>query len=367
MKSHLRWLMVPAVLVGVGYFLRAQDLSETRKTGKVLVLKTGLTMEGDITQIGPQICVRNGKSEVWIAVDKTMRLSPDWFDAYAFMQTLIKKDSASDRVKLARWCHLNRLHDEAIEQAKVALDLQPGHAEAGQMVTMLERAKRDENTKPAPKTSPPPVVRVLEPPPTVDVTQEALIAFSAKVQPILMNTCAGCHATETTGKFHLERVSESSHKVATQRNLAAVLKYVDLDRPSISPLLVKSITPHGREALPAIRDRSAKPFQAMQEWIVETIKKNPHLKEYRDAANPTPTKTPPVMATEPKSSAFSSQGTVLPKAEAEVVSQQAPRLEVKPAPMPLAAAPPRERDWCDAGHFNDYFHPKGRTEEPRTK
>lgn len=366
MKSHLRWLIVPAVLVGVGYFLRAQDLSETRKTGKVLVLKSGLTMEGDITQIGSQVCVKNGKSEVWIAVDKTMRLSPDWFDAYAFMQTLIKKDNPSDRIKLARWCHLNRLYEEAVEQARCALELQPGHADARQMVTMLEREKKEAGVRPMVKAAPPQPVRAFEPPPTVDVTQETLIAFTAKVQPILMNTCASCHAGDASGKFHLERVSESSHKVATQRNLAAVLNYVDLDRPTISPLLVKSITPHGREALPAIRDRSAKPFQAMQEWINETIKKNPQLKDYRDATKPTPARVAPPPTPEPKSSAFSSQGAVLPKTEVEVVSRKVPRLEVPaaqptPAPQaaaPQAAAPPRERDWCDAGHFNDYFHPK---------
>ena len=349
MRTYLRWLIVPAVLVGVGDLVRAQEVREPRKTGKVLLLRTGLAMEGDIEQVGSQMCVRRGTSEVWIAADKTMRLSPDWFDAYAFMQTLIKLDSAADRIKLARWCHMHRLHDEAMEQAKAALELQPGHAEAKQILTALEVAKKAPSAKTvvrsiAPTPTPTPAVA---PAPTVDVKGETLIAFIAKVQPILMNTCASCHAGETNGKFQLERVFETGHKVSTQRNLAAVLAQVDLDRPTISPLLVKAITPHGREALPPIRDRSVKPFQALEQWIVEAIQKNPQLKEYRDAQTPG------------KSAIPAAQGTP-GVTQSNVLSQPMPRLELPstPAERPLAPTPTAEREWCDAGHFNDYYHPK---------
>src|SRR5882672_3798560 len=116
MQTLLRWIILPALVVGLGDFLRAQETGEPRKTGKVLLLKTGHVMEGDIEQIGTEMCIRRGTSEVRIAADKTVRLCPDWLDAYAFMQAHIKADSANDRVKLARWCHLNRLHQEALEQ-----------------------------------------------------------------------------------------------------------------------------------------------------------------------------------------------------------------------------------------------------------
>ena len=47
---------------------------------------------------------------------------------------LIKPDVANDRVKLARWCHMHKLTAEALEQARIALELQPEHTDAKQMV-----------------------------------------------------------------------------------------------------------------------------------------------------------------------------------------------------------------------------------------
>jgi hypothetical protein len=357
MKTLMRCLILPALAVGFACSVRAQEPEEPGKTGKLLLLKSGHVMEGDIKQVGKQMCVRRGDSEVWIAADKTMRLSPDWLDAYAFMQTLIRPDNANDRVKLARWCHQNHLNTEALSQARFALDIQPNHGDAKQLVILLERALKTPLPTQTPTvvktTAPPPPTPKVQQTPNVDVTSETMIAFSLKVQPILLNACANCHAGASDSKFRLERVSMSGHKVATQQNLMAVLEQVNLDRPSISPLLVKAVTPHGHEQNAPLKDRSAKPFQSLQQWIVEAIAKNPQLKDYRDAKKPLP-KRP-----EEKPSTFSSE-----RSSAEI-SVPAPRIEMtalKTAPVaePRTQTPREERDWCDAAWFNECFHPHGR-------
>ena len=357
MKTLLRLLIVPVAFVGVGFFLYAQDPERTK--GKVLLLKTGHIMEGEIERVGTHLCVRRGRSEVWIAADKAIRLCADWDDAFAYAQTQVKADDANDRVRLARWCHTHRLTEKALEQARIAVQLQPTHADAKQLVTQFERALKEPATRPTPAA---PVVPALpmEAAPTVDVSFDTLVAFTTKVQPILMNACASCHASSASGKFHLERVSESSQKASAQRNLATVLTYVDLDHPAISPLLVKAITPHGDSATPAIRDRSAKPLQSIQQWIEQTIARNPQLKDYHDAKKPTPVKT----KTEPKS-AFPTQQSSAPARGEEVVSQPVARLEIdeknpprvlsaEVARTPMAATPVDE---FDALHFNKHFHP----------
>ncbi len=354
MKSLCRWLIVPALVVGAAYVLRAQEPGEPRKTGKILLFKTGQVMEGDIEQVGAQMCVRRGSSELWIAVEKTMRLSPDWQDAYGFMQTLIKADNVNERVLLARWCHTNRLYEEALQQARIALKIQPGNADAKIMVTALERAPKEPATKPVVQIPVPPTPRAVEPPPTVDVTAETMIAFTSRVQPILMNTCASCHSGNSGGKFHLERVFDSGSKSASQRNLAAVLSQIDLERPAISPLLVKAITPHGRDTTPPIKDRGAVPFQSMHQWLVDAIKKNPQLKDYHAATKGTPLKTP----TETKKSSFSSQSLFAP-IPGEDVSRPLPAVSVKSAPATPGLTPTHERDWCHADHFNERAHPHG--------
>ena len=356
MKTLLPFLIASATFVGVTFSLHAQDAPKERTTGKVLLLKTGHAMEGDIDKIGTQLRIRRGNSEVRIAADTAVRLCADWDDAFAFALSTIKADDANDRVKLARWCHLNGLTQRALDQAKVALELQPLNTEAKQIFTLLERAVNE----PTPKSPPVPIVapRPMEAAPTVDVSFETLIAFTTKVQPILMNTCASCHAGNSTGKFHLERVADSGQKASTQRNLAAVLSYIDLEHPAISPLLVKAVTRHGDAAAPPIRDRSAKPALAIQQWVDQTIAKNPQLKDYA-AKKHGPGKANP----EPKS-VFPTQRSQAPAKGDDVISEQVPRLEIdernppRVQPEPVTRTPTVQRDWCDPDHFNEHFHPQ---------
>jgi hypothetical protein len=353
----MRWLIAAVLVVAAGYALRAQDPGETRKTGKVLLLKNGMALEGDIERIGGEMCVRRGMSEMRIAADQALRLCPDWLDAYAFMRTLIKTGNPVARAKLARWCHSHGLIEEAREQAGLALQLQPDNAEARQLMTLLERSKTD---PPATRVERPaaPAPRAPAPVPAVDVAADTLVSFAAKVQPILMNTCAGCHATESAGRFQLQRVYESSHKLATQRNLALVLNYLDVERPAISPLLVKALTPHGREQNAPLKDRNAAPFRTMQAWIVDTIRKNPQLKDYQAARNPAPIKMEP----KEKPSTFSSDGTMAPAKAEDVAVKHVPRVEwtaAKSLQAPVVRPSlPQERDWCDPETFNEYYHPR---------
>ncbi len=344
MKTILPCLIGPALLAGVGYCLHAQDAGEKLATGKVLLLLNGHVMEGDIEKIGTQMRVRRGASEVWIAADLSARLCADWDDAYLFMETLIKADSANDHVKLARWCNMQHMNDKALRQAKIALELQPEHPGARQIVMLLERNMREPADKATPVSVPVPISvpgKPAETPFFVDVTAETSIAFTTKVQPILMNTCANCHANGGGGKFVLERVSEGGQKVATQRNLAAVLSFIDMDRPSISPLLVKAVAPHGA-ATPPIKDRSAKPFVALKDWLDLTIAKNPHLKDYHAAKKGAPAPPNP----EHKSSFGTQKSSAAPAQREIIVSVQQPQ------------APPGEREWCDPDIFNDWAHPR---------
>jgi hypothetical protein len=167
MKTFFRFLIVPAIFAGMEIFLHAQDDEKERTRGKVLLLKTGHAMEGDIEKVGTQLCVRRGKSEVWIAEEKAIRLCADWNDAFEFAKSQIKADDANDRVRLARWCHMHRLTEKALEQARIALELQPINSDAKQIVVMLERALKDPPAKVATQ-APVVAVKPMEPAPTRD-------------------------------------------------------------------------------------------------------------------------------------------------------------------------------------------------------
>ncbi|MBI2807169.1 MAG: hypothetical protein HYX68_19480 [Planctomycetes bacterium] len=351
----MRFSLVGALLTaGLGGVLHAQEPGNPRDKGSVLLLKNGLAMEGAIERIGVQYCVRRGKSEVWIATEKAVRLCADWNDAYAYALAQIKGDDANSRVRLARWCHLHHLPDKALDQARAALILQPDHREAKLLVRQLERAALAPAAKPAPTMTTIPH-QPSEPPPSVDVSFETFVGFTTRVQPILMNTCANCHATGHGGKFHLERVYENGRKTTTQRNLARVAAFIDLDRPAISPFLVRAITAHGGAPIPPIKDRSARALQAMQQWVLETVAKNPQLRDYRGLQKlQTPSHgddskfgVPIGQKTKAPTQPIVSRGV----ASTEPMS---PRPMPTARPMPVATSP--ADDW-DALHFNRHYHP----------
>src|SRR5262249_33529513 len=100
------------------------------------------------------------------------------------------------------------------------------------------------------------------------------------IQPILMNTCAGCHASGRGGDFKLTRCYDATvNRRGLHQNLAAVLAQVDLERPATSPLLYKAVSAHGGAAQAPLPGRQAQPFRTLQEWAEQVIANNPHLRK----------------------------------------------------------------------------------------
>jgi hypothetical protein len=111
--------------------------------------------------------------------------------------------------------------------------------------------------------------------------------FATRVQPILMNTCARCHATGRGGKFHLAQVFENtiSNRRTLERNLAAVLAEINVNQPEASRLLIKSVSDHAHTGQAPLRDRQAAPYRTLENWVKLTVADNPHLREKSETAS----------------------------------------------------------------------------------
>ena len=274
---------------------------QERTAGKVLLLKNGNAIDGDITKVGTRMCVRRGKSEIWIDCDNTARLCNDWDDAYAYLQTRLKLNSADERLRFARWCQTQHLPDKALEQGRFAVQIDPDHREAKLFVAMLERMPKETPTKPNAAA----VTPATAAPPHVDVNAETYAGFIARVQPILMNKCATCHAG---GSFRLDHVAIGGPQVASRNNLNRVLAYLDVEKPAQSPMLLKALEAHGGAALPPFKDRKEVPVRILLAWIERTIATNPRVKEFyaakkpvasADEAKPAPPNAGPVLVSRP--------------------------------------------------------------------
>jgi hypothetical protein len=114
-----------------------------------------------------------------------------------------------------------------------------------------------------------------------DLPKGTLERFAATVQPILNNRCATshCHGATSTSEFVLLRPPSGigSAQRFTQRNLYAVLQFVDRDDPTNSALLTKPQSPHGSGTTAALDARSRTQLQELQTWVEQLAyrKENP--------------------------------------------------------------------------------------------
>jgi hypothetical protein len=112
------------------------------------------------------------------------------------------------------------------------------------------------------------------------VSAECLALFNNKVQYILINSCANCHATGRGAAFVLTRATDGAGRRSTDANLDAVIRQISFEKPAASPLLVKACTAHGGVAHSPIINQQAFPFVTLQSWVEMVVAQNRQLKTY---------------------------------------------------------------------------------------
>ena len=103
----------------------------------------------------------------------------------------------------------------------------------------------------------------------MELNNECMGLFARRVQPILMNTCAGCHASGRAGDFKLTQVFGDAPITgrSSQQNLTAVLSQIKPDQPLTSPLLRMAASAHGGAEQPPLRNREAPAYKALEQWV----------------------------------------------------------------------------------------------------
>src|SRR5579859_2046407 len=146
MKTILRISLLGLALAGWGYGLLAVEPPAARTTGKVLVLDNGNILEGKIELHGDQYRIERAVGEVWVPAAKGMRLCADWQEAFAHMSAQANLLDPDEHMRLARWCQLHNLREQALAEVSAVLTFQPSNQEARHMKANLERVLTEEKT-----------------------------------------------------------------------------------------------------------------------------------------------------------------------------------------------------------------------------
>jgi hypothetical protein len=269
-------LSVFAIAAPMWIALRAEEPQAARSTGKVLVLDNERTLEGDVERVGDQYRVRRPVGELLVRAENTLRLCETREEAYVFLRARSNLRDPDEHLRLARWCHLQGLHRQALEEAAAAVALRPEHAESRRLLNSLQHVT-PANSSTQPVKGSEEEERTSDPQ-LPELSTESLSLFVSRVQPILMNACASCHATGRGGSFRFTRTYETgTSRKTTQRNLAAVLAQLNKERPNASPLLTKAVSVHGKHGemvQSPLKNREAAAYRSLEEWVRVTLEVN---------------------------------------------------------------------------------------------
>lgn len=234
-------------------------------TGKVLLVDYDRILEGDVERIENRYRLRLGSGEMTIPARPGIVLLSDREAAYRAVRTRARLDDPLERVRLARWCQSNQFLKHALEEAEAAATLRPDDKAFArfrdEMKTQVSLAPPPSVTTPAPAAKLPAIDSS-----PVDVKPESYSLFVGKVQPILMNLCAKCHAGESAGSFRLVH-ADSTNILGTQSNLKMVSTFVNKDQPAESLLLLRATSVHGQSGRPPLKDRQAPAFKHLEDWV----------------------------------------------------------------------------------------------------
>jgi len=250
------------------------DRSSPAAPLKILIMKDGRTIQGSVRADAGGYHIETPTSNMYVTFEYVKFAATDLQDAHRKMSDSLPATMLRRDVTLARWCLDNGLVPEAAEHLRLAVKADPANSEAKDLMAKLERVvsthvggeavvgnafPRDEESSQHPES--------------LSRLQPATVKeFVTRVQPILLARCgsARCHGGTESTAFRLERVrfGEGGNRGVTSRNLEAILRQIDNQFPSQSPLLVRGFPTHGGQTRPTASTHVALTQQTrVREWV----------------------------------------------------------------------------------------------------
>jgi hypothetical protein len=294
----------------------------------VVLLRNGEAIEGKISRVGELYYVAVARGEIRVKAAEVEFCCPSLEEGYREKRAAIQSGDVHAHLRLAEWCLRHNLLGPAGRELSAALEADPHHP----MIGLLERRLQMAVEPPPQRLPSKPITQAPSfeeldrlvrsmPPGSVET-------FTQTIQPLLLNHCgaAGCHGPQSHSEFRLLRIplGRPPTRRLTQRNLQAVLAWVDREDPAASRLLTVPIRPHGTARKAIFSGGQAGQYKRMVDWVC-LLSKRP------GAGVPLP-----------------SQGHVDALPNGRVASTEKPPVHAMPAEPPASqSSPPKARGASD--------------------
>jgi hypothetical protein len=271
---------------------------------QVLILQNSQLLKGIVSRSPNGYVVEHPGGRLVIPFEEVRVVGKDLRDAYRRLTESFPKPTAATHYELALWCQSHQLKDESRTQLVMALDRDPDHEAARDMLKRIDEqaaAARKRAAAGKPPRTAPRIVGGIELPEIeslAGLSRETAAQFTGRIQPLMINKCgnASCHGPKSESGFRLEssRGTGPGSRVHTERNLAQMLKQIDQANPQISPLLTVPARSHGGMSKAIFYGRSGEiQLKSLKNWVRSA---STELARDSQAAK----KRPSVVAVQPK-------------------------------------------------------------------
>lgn len=273
-----RWIRACCLVCAIacGSRLVLADTDENGVPLRLLLMRNGNVVQGKIYRSGEDYFVQLPGGQMFVPGSLVRLPCADLNEAYEHLHERAAIQSEAEAyITLAKWCVTQKLFAEARRELETALELEPAKQSARDLLLRLDALARDAEKvhdvdpreTPRPKSS-----KKAES--LAGLNRDLAQQFTRRIQPILANNCgaSGCHGPRAENGFRLQKVAGGgvSNRLAAERNLAAVLEYIDVENPAQSALLVAPRGNHGRGGKPVFSGATGKEQMAeLKSWVLE--------------------------------------------------------------------------------------------------
>lgn len=272
MKPNCGGIALILTVVLAASLLGAEPVGLAPEAG-VLLLRNGHVIQGNITKAGDYYVVVLGDSgELRIPTADAECTAASLADIYH--QKVQKLDGKlASYLNLAEWCLRQREPGWATQQWLAASKIDPKHPRVIAVERRLASVAEEMSRQPTAPPKASPVVPEVESPETAlaELSPLAIERYSTVIQPMVLNRCGAnqCHGSASKTDLALFRPATGQPLIKrfTDRNLQTLLKFVDREKPSDSPLLIMAQRRHGGMTSATFDKRSQSQVKDLREWL----------------------------------------------------------------------------------------------------